>query len=63
VARKESERTPEHHRGINDIIGVVLLAVGLLLFIAMSSFDRLDVSANTTNHNATPHNLIGSAGA
>jgi S-DNA-T family DNA segregation ATPase FtsK/SpoIIIE len=62
VPRKETERTPEH-RGLNDIVGVVLLAVALLLFIAMTSFDRNDVAANTTNRNVTPHNLIGGAGA
>jgi S-DNA-T family DNA segregation ATPase FtsK/SpoIIIE len=62
VPRKEPERTPEH-RGLNDIVGVVLLAVALLLFIAMTSFDRNDVAANTTNRNVTPHNLIGGAGS
>jgi S-DNA-T family DNA segregation ATPase FtsK/SpoIIIE len=62
VPRKEPERTPEH-RGLNDIVGVVLLAIALLLFIAMTSFDRNDVAANTTNRNVTPHNLIGGAGS
>ncbi len=62
MPRKDTERTPEH-RGLNDIIGVVLLAVALLLFIAMTSFDRNDVAANTTNRNVTPHNLIGGAGS
>jgi len=63
VARKDSERTPEHHRGINDIIGVVLLAVALLLFIAMSSFEPKDVLATATDSNQTPHNWIGPVGA
>ncbi len=62
MPRKETERTPEH-RGLNDIIGVVLIAMALLLFIAMTSFDRSDVAANTTNRNVTPHNLIGGAGS
>ncbi len=62
MPRKDTERTPEH-RGLNDIIGVVLIAVALLLFIAMTSFDRNDVAANTTNRNVTPHNLIGGAGS
>lgn len=62
MPRKEPERTPEH-RGLNDIVGVVLLAIALLLFIAMTSFDRNDVAANTTNRNVTPHNLIGGAGS
>jgi S-DNA-T family DNA segregation ATPase FtsK/SpoIIIE len=62
VPRKDSERTPEH-RGLNDIVGVVLLGVALLLFVAMTSFDRNDTAANTTQPNATTHNLIGPAGA
>jgi S-DNA-T family DNA segregation ATPase FtsK/SpoIIIE len=41
----------------------VLLGVALLLFVAMSSFDRNDVTANTTHPNTTTHNFIGPAGA
>ena len=44
-------------------MGVVLLGVALLLFVAMSSFDRNDVTANTTHPNTTTHNFIGPAGA
>ena len=65
MPRKHSVRTdsaPEH-RGLNDIVGVVLLGLALLLFIAMSSFEPRDVSANRTDHNEQPHNLIGRAGA
>jgi DNA segregation ATPase FtsK/SpoIIIE, S-DNA-T family len=62
VPRKDSERTPEP-RGFNDIIGVVLLGVALLLFVAMCSFDRNDVAANTTSTNAATHNWIGPVGA
>jgi len=65
VPRKYSvrtENTPEH-RGLNDIVGVVLLGVALLLFVAMTSFERNDIAANTTHPNATAHNFIGPAGA
>jgi S-DNA-T family DNA segregation ATPase FtsK/SpoIIIE len=62
VPRKDSERTPEH-RGFNDIIGVVLLGIALLLFVAMSSFDRHDIGTNITSPNKPPHNAIGPAGA
>jgi S-DNA-T family DNA segregation ATPase FtsK/SpoIIIE len=65
VPRKHSVRTenaPEH-RGLNDIVGVVLLGLALLLFVAMSSFEPRDVSANRTDHNQQPHNFIGPAGA
>jgi DNA segregation ATPase FtsK/SpoIIIE, S-DNA-T family len=62
VPRKDSERTPEH-RGFTDIIGVVLLGIALLLFVAMSSFDRHDIGTNITSPNRPPHNAIGPAGA
>jgi S-DNA-T family DNA segregation ATPase FtsK/SpoIIIE len=62
VPRKESERTPEH-RGLNDIVGVVLLAVALLLFVAMTSFEKNDVPSNIQPPNKTTHNFIGPAGA
>ena len=57
-----TENTPEH-RGLNDIVGVVLLGVALLLFVAMTSFEPRDVVEIATDHNQTPHNLIGPAGA
>ena len=67
MPRKNSVRTERtektEHRGFNDIVGVVLLGLALLLFVAMSSFDRNDVSANTTQTNTSTHNLIGPAGA
>ena len=62
MPRKDSQRTPEH-RGFNDIIGVVLLGLALLLFIAMVSFDRNDVAVNTTNTNVVTNNSIGLIGA
>ena len=62
MPRKDSERTPEH-RGFNDIIGVVLLGIALLLFVAMSSFDRHDISSIASPPNKPVHNAIGPAGA
>jgi hypothetical protein len=44
-------------------VGVVLLGIALLLFVAMSSFDRNDIESLRTDHNITAHNLIGPAGA
>ena len=44
-------------------MGVILLGLALLLFIAMSSFDRNDIAANTTVPNVFAHNWIGRAGA
>jgi S-DNA-T family DNA segregation ATPase FtsK/SpoIIIE len=45
------------------VIGLVLIALGLVLLLAQISFDRLDVAANRFPPNLTPHNWIGQAGA
>lgn len=50
-------------RGLCDVIGLVLIALGLVLLLAQISFDRLDVAANRFPPNQTPHNWIGQAGA
>ena len=62
MARKDS-KMPAQHRGISDIIGIVLIAAALLLMVAQLSFDRGDVSSNKYPPNPTTHNLIGTAGA
>ena len=65
MPRKDSERTertPEH-RGFHDIIGVVLLGLAVLLFVAMLSFEPRDISKTATDHNLTARNWIGPAGA
>ena len=62
MARKDS-KAPAEHRGISDIIGIVLIAAALLLMVAQLSFDRGDVSSNKYPPNLTTHNLIGTAGA
>jgi len=62
VPRKDSQRAAEH-QGLNDVIGFVLLGVAILLFVSMCSFDRNDISANTTATNPTTHNSIGPIGA
>jgi S-DNA-T family DNA segregation ATPase FtsK/SpoIIIE len=48
---------------LNDIVGVVLIGIALLLFVAMASFEPRDVKANRTDYNQQPHNLIGPAGS
>jgi len=62
MARKEPKPAAQP-RGFSDIIGIVLMALGLLLLVAQLSFDRLDIAANRYPPNATPHNWIGKAGA
>ncbi|HTA94765.1 MAG TPA: DNA translocase FtsK 4TM domain-containing protein, partial [Verrucomicrobiae bacterium] len=58
-----SRKTPDSHRGFNDVIGIALLAAALLLLVAQFSFDRYDLSfVSSTPHNHA-HNWIGSLGA
>ena len=66
MARKDtptSAKGAPAHRGLNDIVGIVLIAVALLLLVAQVSFDRYDVADNRIPSNETMHNWIGSAGA
>ena len=63
MARKDSTKTARPQRGLNDIIGIVLIAAALLLLLAQLSFDRYDLNTNKVPANQTPHNWIGSAGA
>src|SRR5262245_52317976 len=62
MARKASERAAPA-RGLCDVIGIVLIAAGLLVLVAQLSFDPQDVAANKYPPNKTPHNWIGQAGA
>ena len=61
MARKASESESTH--GFNDIIGVALLALALLLFVAQLSFDPNDIGFLTTKVNKPTHNWIGPLGA
>jgi DNA segregation ATPase FtsK/SpoIIIE-like protein len=62
MARKDPKIAADH-RGLNDIIGIVLLAGALLLMLAQVSFDRYDIDANKLPPNQPAHNWIGGAGA
>lgn len=61
MARKETpDGTPQ---GLREVIGIVLIALSLLLFAALFSYDPKDVTANTSTPNLPPHNWIGPFGA
>src|SRR6185436_13983610 len=62
MARKSSEETPGS-RGRHDVIGLVLLASSILIFVSLLTYDRLDLASETTTPNLPPHNYIGSFGA
>ena len=62
MARKASANSESSH-GFNDIIGVALLAVALLLLVSQLSFDRYDLAINIDPPNKPAHNWIGPLGA
>jgi S-DNA-T family DNA segregation ATPase FtsK/SpoIIIE len=53
----------EPHQGWNDVVGVALLALALLLFVSQISFDRNDISFLTTHANSPARNWIRLPGA
>ncbi|MGB9601224.1 MAG: DNA translocase FtsK 4TM domain-containing protein [Limisphaerales bacterium] len=62
MARRESSES-HHNRGYNDIIGISLIAFGLLLMIAQWSYDSCDLRVIHDPPNDPPKNWIGVAGA
>ena len=62
MARKDASGVTTH-RGLSDVIGIVLIAASLLLLVAQLSFDRYDLATNRVPANQSTHNLIGGAGA
>jgi hypothetical protein len=58
--------TPTRNRRFNELIGFVLIASALLLFLALASYSPLDPSLNTASAmggNESTHNWIGRVGA
>jgi len=53
MSRKSGGNT---HHGLNDVIGIALLAMALLLLISQVSFDRYDLGFYRTPHNEPLHN-------
>jgi len=62
MARKSGENSNPKN-GFNDVIGIALLALALLLLVAQLSFDRNDISFLTTRLNKPIQNWIGVLGA
>ena len=48
---------------INEIKGVVLVAVGLMVLASLLRFERLDLPLYTSHPNIPPRNLLGIFGA
>ena len=60
MANKPGENSKN---GLNDVIGIALLALALLLFVAQLSFDRYDLASVRIPPNKEIHNWIGAIGA
>jgi S-DNA-T family DNA segregation ATPase FtsK/SpoIIIE len=54
---------PTRSRPVNIFLGMVLLLVSILLFLALATYHANDPSLNTAVDTATPHNWIGLFGA
>ncbi len=62
MARKTASDA-DSPRGFNDIIGIVLMALAVLLLAALLSYDPHDVAANIVPPNPSARNWIGPFGA
>src|SRR5947209_1116526 len=62
MARKSSANS-DSARGFNDVIGIVLMGLSVLLLAALLSYHPRDVSANSAPANASVRNWIGPFGA
>jgi len=50
-------------RRLNEVKGVILVAVGLMVLASLIRFDRLDLAMYTSHPNVPPNNLLGIFGA
>ncbi len=50
-------------RRLNEVKGVILVAIGLMVLASLIRFDRLDLSVYTSHPNIPPKNLLGIFGA
>jgi hypothetical protein len=63
MARKSSADSQSHH-GLNDVVGVVLLGLAMLLLVAMLSYNPHDIRSNYVSTEPQPtQNWIGPLGA
>jgi S-DNA-T family DNA segregation ATPase FtsK/SpoIIIE len=69
ATRKPVTSTPEKRRSAwndgpwNEIAGIILIGIGLVVLIALLSYSSNDPSWNTTGKNERAQNLIGPVGA
>jgi len=62
MARRESDSN-QSSRGYNDVIGITLIAIGMLLMVAQWSYDSWDLRIIHDPPNSPVKNWIGTVGA
>ena len=62
MARKASSESEPGH-GFNDVLGLALMGLAVLLLAALLSYDRHDVADNALPTNPSIHNWVGPFGA
>ncbi|OQB00309.1 MAG: DNA translocase SpoIIIE [Chloroflexi bacterium ADurb.Bin222] len=55
--------SPTQHKRLNEVAGLLLLSLGLLMLLSLVSYHALDPSWDTAAGDARPQNLIGYPGA
>jgi S-DNA-T family DNA segregation ATPase FtsK/SpoIIIE len=62
MARKTSTSSESAH-GLNDVLGLALMGLAVLLLAALLSYDRRDLAENALPTNPSVHNWVGPFGA
>ena len=60
---KSSAESSDGQRDWGQVLGLVYLGLGVLIFVALLTYDRSDLSSNTVPPNPVIQNWIGPFGA
>ena len=62
-AKKRSSKQQTSHRGWGDVLGLLFISLGLLLLVALISYEPADLPQHAAPPNPIPENWIGRFGA
>ena len=62
-AKKRSSKQQTSHRGWGDVLGLLFISLGLLLLVALISYEPADLPQHAAPPNPVPENWIGRFGA
>lgn len=62
-AKKRSSKQQTSHRGWGDVLGLLFISLGLLLLVALVSYEPADLPQHAAPPNPDPENWIGRFGA